>query len=101
MIAQTTDSIEVREPIEISTMQNLLETIQSTVQTLSTERQQQVLDFVEFLAQQNSPQPPQQTIWEKIDETMAKLPDEVWDDSPTDGSYQHDRYLYGTPKREL
>jgi hypothetical protein len=32
---------------------------------------------------------------------MAKLPDEVWENMPTDGSYQHDHYLYGTPKREL
>lgn len=101
MITQPTDSIEVREPIEISNMPHLLETIQSTVQTLPIDRQQQVLDFIEFLAQQNSPQPPQQTIWEKIDAAMAKLPDEVWEKVPIDGAEQLDHYLYGTPKRDL
>lgn len=71
----------------------------SKLEQLSPERQQQVLDFVEFLAQKN--QPPKKTIWEKIDEEMAKVPDEVWEKVPTDGSYQHDHYLYGTPKREV
>jgi hypothetical protein len=83
------------------TTPTLLEAIQAKVPMLPPDRQQEVLDFVEFLAQKNQPQPPQKTIWEKIDECMAEVPDEEWEKVPTDGSYQHDRYLYGTPKREL
>lgn len=71
------------------------------MQTLPLEQQQQVLEFVRSLAQKNSSQPLRKTIWEKIDEAMAEVPDEEWEKVPTDGSYQHDHYLYGTPKREL
>ena len=93
MIAQPSDST--------ATTPALWQRIQAKVQALPPERQQQVLDFVDFLAQKTQPQPPQKTIWEEIDEHMAKVPDEVWEKVPTDGSYQHDHYLYGTPKREL
>jgi hypothetical protein len=80
---------------------NKLEAIQTKLQHLVPDQQQQVLDFVEFLLQKNQPKEAQKTIWDKIDERMEQLPDEVWQDSPTDGSYQHDHYLYGTSKREL
>jgi Protein of unknown function (DUF2281) len=93
MIAQPSDPT--------TTTPTLIEGIQAKVQALPPERQQEVLDFVEFLAQRNQPPEQKKTIWEKIDEQMEALPDEVWEDSPTDGSYQHDHYLYGTPKREL
>lgn len=38
-------------------------------------------------------------IWERILELTADVPDEVWDQLPTDLSEQHDHYIYGTPKR--
>jgi hypothetical protein len=78
-----------------------LEAIQTKLQYLVPEQQQQVLDFVEFLLQKYQEKEAQKTIWDKIDERMEQLPDKVWQDSPTDGSYQHDHYLYGTPKSEL
>jgi Protein of unknown function (DUF2281) len=93
MIAQPSDPT--------TTTPTLIEGIQAKVQALPPERQQQVLDFVEFLAQKDAPQPPQETIWEKIRGHMAEVPDEEWEKVPTDGSYQHDHYLYGTPKKEL
>jgi hypothetical protein len=93
MVAQPSDSAAIAP--------ELLQTIQTKVRSLPPERQQQVLDFVEFLAQKTQSQPPQKTIWEKIRERMAEVPDEEWENVPTDGSYQHDHYLYGTPKREL
>ncbi len=76
----------------------LVEVVQS-LQGLPPEQQQQVLDFVKFLEQKH--QLPEKSIWEKIREPMAEVPDEEWDKMPTDGSYQHDHYLYGAPKREL
>jgi hypothetical protein len=39
------------------------------------------------------------TIWDKIEENLSKVPQEVWDRLPTDGAEQHDHYLYGTPKK--
>jgi hypothetical protein len=92
----------IAQPSEPATSQpTTLEMIQTHLPRLAPEQQQQVLDFVEFLAQKNLPQPPQKTIWEKIRERMARIPPEEWENMPTDGSYQHDHYLYGTPKREL
>jgi hypothetical protein len=87
--------------ISATAASSLLEVIQNKVPMLAPDQQQQVLDFVEFLAQKNQTPAPKQSIWDMIDEHMARLPDEVWENMPTDGSYQHDHYLYGTPKREL
>lgn len=95
VVQPSTSSIsETSAEVEVST----IEQISAKLQHFAPEQRQEVLNFVEFLAQKN---PPQQTIWEKIDEQMAQVPDEVWEKVPTDGSYQHDHYLYGTPKREL
>lgn len=95
----------VAQPSESATTQpnplDTLEIIQTKLHHLSLEQQQEVLDFVEFLVQKHQIPEPKKTIWEKIDERMAEVPDEVWEKVPTDGSYQHDHYLYGTPMREL
>jgi hypothetical protein len=93
MIAQPSDSA--------TSQPNKLEAIQAKLQHLAPEQQQQVLDFAEFLVQKSQSQQPKKTIWEKIRERTARIPDEEWENMPTDGSYQHDHYLYGTPKREL
>jgi Arc/MetJ-type ribon-helix-helix transcriptional regulator len=39
-------------------------------------------------------------IWEEILELTADVPDEEWDNLPTDLAEQHDHYIYGTPKRQ-
>lgn len=39
------------------------------------------------------------TIEEQIRAIAADVPQEVWDEIPNDVSYQHDHYIYGTPKR--
>jgi hypothetical protein len=94
--------VMLAQPSESTVSQlNTLEALQNHLQRLTPAQQQQVLDFVEFLAQKDPLPPPQKTIWEKIRERMAEVPDEEWELVPTDGSYQHDHYLYGTPKREL
>ena len=90
MIAQPSDSVS-QSPKTITA-------IQSKLQSLSPE--QQVLDLVEFLAQKTQPRESKKTIWNVIDERIEKIPDEEWEKMPADGSYQHDHYLYGTPKRE-
>ncbi len=92
----------IAQPAKSPTNQpDTLDKIQTYLHHLAPAQQQQVLDFVEFLVQKNQPSEPQKTIWQKIDELMAEVPDEQWAMVPTDGSYQHDHYLYGTPKREL
>jgi Protein of unknown function (DUF2281) len=137
MVAQPSDSMAIELPSAApsapesvpesasESAPNVLHSIQAQIQSLPPERQREVLDFIEFLAQKNQTpepkktiweniddlmaevpneeweQPPQQTIWEKIRERAARIPDEEWEGMPTDGSYQHDHYLYGMPKQEL
>jgi hypothetical protein len=40
-------------------------------------------------------------IWELFEEASLAIPDEEVDRLPTDGSLQHDHYIYGTPKRPV
>jgi hypothetical protein len=79
---------------------SLPQTIQVKVKTLPPELQQQVLDFVEFLSQKSARQP-ERNLWEVLDDAAANIPDQERVKMPSDGSYQHDHYLYGTQKREL
>jgi hypothetical protein len=72
--------------------------ILTTLQQLP-QAQQQVLDFVEFLAQKSAVEHAPKSIWEKIDDRLSAVPDALWETVPTDGSYQHDHYLYATPKQ--
>ncbi|WP_371265296.1 DUF2281 domain-containing protein [Pleurocapsa sp. PCC 7327] len=69
---------------------------------LPPSQQQEVLDYIEFLIYKNQPR---KTIWDKIDEIVKEVPEEVWDELPTDGAQEHDHYLYhylyGTPKKGL
>jgi hypothetical protein len=41
-----------------------------------------------------------QPVWEMILEIMKDLPEEDIEGLPSDGSDQHDHYIYGTPKRQ-
>ncbi len=83
MIAQSSES---------TSLPNRLAAIHAYLQRLSPDRQQQVLDSVQVLARKQ--QPLEKTIWDKIDQRMAKVPVEALGKVPEDGSYQHDHYLY-------
>jgi hypothetical protein len=37
--------------------------------------------------------------WKTFTRRMHSLPDEVFERLPTDGSSEHDHYLYGSPRR--
>ncbi|MBW4582236.1 MAG: hypothetical protein KME42_21940 [Tildeniella nuda ZEHNDER 1965/U140] len=84
-----------------STGQPVIDSINASLKLLPKEQQTEVLEFVQTLVEKTASTEPKKTIWEKIDDIMANVPDEAWENMPTDGSYQHDHYLYGTPKREL
>jgi len=90
MIAQTIEKTQESSSIAQAVMAKL--------QELPLEQQQEVLNFVESLAQKYAPR---KTIWDEIREIVKDVPDEVWDSMPTDGALQHDHYLYGTPKKEV
>ncbi len=43
---------------------------------------------------------PSKTLGESITELMQDVSEEEWEKLPSDGSKQHDHYIYGSPKRE-
>ena len=83
------------------TQENTIDRILTLLQQLAPEQQQYVLDFVEFLVQKHNSKTPKSDLWDILDRAAANIPQEERALMPTDGSYQHDHYLYGTPKREL
>lgn len=76
---------------------NMEETIVERLRTLDAEEQKRVLDFVAGIERQKSQ--PAKTLWDAIQNIVTDVPDEVWDKLPTDGSEQHDHYLYGSQKK--
>lgn len=62
--------------------------------------QKEILQIVEqklSASQERNARP----IWELIAEMSAEIPDEIWAELPTDGSINHDHYLYGAPKKKV
>lgn len=84
---------------------NIEQTVINTLRKLPPEKQQELLDFAEPLHQQSaarveeSTAAPRKSIWEKIEERVKQVPDEVCERVPEDGAEQHDHYLYGAPKK--
>ena len=69
-----------------------------TIRVLPEEKQLEALEFLKQKAEEEKPK--KKKIWEKIDELMQTLPKDAFEGMPTDGSLNHDHYLYGSPKRE-
>ncbi len=76
---------------------DVAETIFERVKNLPIEKQKEILHQIESIEIVEKETPP--TIWQKIRARSEKIPDEVWEEMPKDGSEQHDHYLYGTPKK--
>jgi hypothetical protein len=81
---------------------NLEQAILEKLQALPDEKQQEVLALVDEMLKQDQAPRPRETrpIWEIIEEISREAPPGTWDDVPTDGSVNHDHYLYGAPKQE-
>ncbi len=77
-------------------MQIVEEQIVNKIRTLSDKEREDVLHYVDRVLSNHTPEP---TLAEKLIALSSKVPDEVWDTVPTDGSEQHDHYIYGTRKR--
>jgi hypothetical protein len=83
---------------------NLEQAILKKLQALPDNKQVEVLALVdEMLKETHEPSLPKNVrpIWEIIQEISSQAPPGTWDDVPTDGSVNHDHYLYGAPKRCL
>jgi hypothetical protein len=81
---------------------NLEQAILKKLQALPDNKQVEVLALVdEMLKETHEPSSPNNVrpIWEIITEIANQAPPGTWDDVPTDGSVNHDHYLYGAPKK--
>ena len=84
---------------------NIEEKLIEKLRALPEGQQEEVLKFVEDLAgveirADNGHPAGRVAIWDKIEEIMRDVPDEVLASIPTDGSINVDHYLYGASKKE-
>lgn len=85
--------------------QTIEQQVVEAIRVLPEEKQQQVLDYAEQIARSESAtdaieKPKKRKFLQEIEEIMSELPKEAFEGYPTDGSLNHDHYLYGAPKRE-
>ncbi len=82
---------------------NLERTLLEKIHALPDNKQQEVLALVDEMLKEGHEPPPRENvrpIWEIIEEISREAPPGTWDDVPTDGSVNHDHYLYGALKQE-
>ena len=76
----------------------IAQTIYEKVKVLPLDKQEEVLEFVKeklaFAVKKDS-----RPIWEVAREISESVPLEEWEKLPSDGSINHDHYLYGAPKK--
>lgn len=77
---------------------DVAEIIFDIVKVFPKTKQERVLDFViEMKDEENSNL---SSLLQEIEKKGQEIPDEVWAEVPSDGSINHDHYLYGAKKRK-
>ena len=74
---------------------NLESAINEKLKSLPPDKQQQVLEFVEELANGN----PRETVSQKLERYRRSVPAEELEELPSDASENLDHYLYGVTKK--
>jgi hypothetical protein len=74
---------------------NLESAINEEVKSLPPEKQKQVLEFVEDLANGK----PRETVLQKLERHLQSVAVEELEELPSDASENLDHYLYGAPKK--
>ncbi len=80
-------------------MTNLEQTIIEKVHAFPPEKQQKILKYAETLEDENIIDEHGRTLWDMVKEFAEEVPEEAWDELPTDGSINVDHYLYGHKKK--
>jgi len=83
---------------------NLEDQLIDKVRALPASKQLEALRLLDALASRASAEPngsggDRRPIWEVVDEINSSLPEDTWENVPTDGSINLDHYLYGAPNR--
>lgn len=77
---------------------DVAETIFDIVKVFPKTKQERVLDLViEMKDEDNSSL---KNLLQEIEKRGKEIPDEAWAEVPSDGSVNHDHYLYGAKKRK-
>lgn len=84
---------------------NLEKQLIDKVRALPPSKQRVALSLLEKLADDSGSAPHETTkmnkqIWQVIEDINTGLPEDSWNEVPTDGSFNLDHYLYGAPKRQ-
>ncbi|CAN5584626.1 hypothetical protein BH24ACI2_BH24ACI2_09420 [soil metagenome] len=77
---------------------DVAEAIFDIVKVLPKTKQEKVLTFVSELKAEEETS--LESLFRKIEERSQNIPDEVWEEIPSDGSINHDHYLYGAKKQK-
>ena len=77
---------------------DVAETIFDMVKVLPKTKQAKVLEFVSGLRSED--EKGLKLLFRQIEERGQNIPNEVWAELPSDGSVNHDHYLYGAKKRK-
>src|SRR5712664_3958920 len=84
---------------------NLEDQLIDKVRALPPNKQQEALRLLNTLAGAPDSEPngagvDRRPIWEIVEDVNRALPEDTWDDVPTDGSISLDHHLYGAPKQQ-
>lgn len=80
----------------------LLDRINEKLKKMPPESQGMVLSFISEMEMKSDAienDAGLESLWREIDEVVASVPEDAWDELPADGAANHDHYLYGAPKR--
>ena len=83
--------------------QTIEQQVIETMRVLPEEKQRKVLEYAKQISETETEKiekPKKRKFLQEIEEIMCQLPKEAFEGYPTDGSLNHDHYLYGAPKRE-
>lgn len=78
---------------------NIEQQIIETIRIMPEDKQLEALEYLKYKIEQEKPK--KRKLFEKLDELMQQLPKDAFEGYPTDGSLNHDHYLYGSPKRDI
>ena len=81
--------------------QTIEQQVIETIHGLPEEKQKEILAYAKHISEsEKSVKPKKRKLLEKLESIMKELPPDAFEGYPTDGSLNHDHYLYGSPKRE-
>ncbi|HLA96161.1 MAG TPA: hypothetical protein VK612_10600 [Pyrinomonadaceae bacterium] len=82
-------------------MTNLEQIIINKIHRFPPEKQQKVLDYAESIETGDERESGNQTTWEMVKDFIEEVPEDAWNDVPTDSSINVDHYLYGHKKKPV